>query len=117
MDTTPSRGFIPQGCYVDSGDNRVLDTKVGSAPAGTSGWSFETCAAECQNRDMGYSGLEAGNECWCGIMLVTWGGDSGQKVDDSECSTPCAGNASETCGGNWRAQVSFNRELYTTSAW
>lgn len=117
MDTTPSRGYTLVGCYTDSSDNRLLQTNVGSAPSGTSGWSFETCAAECQKRDMGYAGLEAGNECWCGGTFVSWGSDSGKKVDDSECAKPCPGNSSQTCGDNWRMRVFINKELDLTTHW
>lgn len=102
---------------MDSSDNRLLDTNVGAAPSGSNGWTFETCAGKCQELNKAYAGLEAGTECWCGSLLMNFGSDSGQKVPESECSTPCAGDSTETCGANWRCMVYVNNLLYETTHW
>jgi hypothetical protein len=51
-----------------------------------------------------YAGLQYARECWCGDLDLA--GDSGAVpgalVDNSECSTTCAGDASQFCGAGQR---------------
>lgn len=41
-----------------------------------------------------YAGIMYYGNCYCGETV------NGPQVDESECSFPCTGNKSETCGGN-----------------
>ncbi|ERF76441.1 hypothetical protein EPUS_07321 [Endocarpon pusillum Z07020] len=41
-------------------------------------------------------GLNRGSDCWCGSALPP----ESDKVDDSQCSSPCTGYGEAKCGGN-----------------
>jgi hypothetical protein len=41
-----------------------------------------------------YAGLEYYGECYCGAFI------NGSQLPGSDCSFPCTGDSSETCGGN-----------------
>ncbi|KAF8319570.1 uncharacterized protein EI90DRAFT_3081828, partial [Cantharellus anzutake] len=55
---------------------------------------------------MGYSftGVEYGRECYCSNS-VTWISGAGQPAPDSDCSVPCMGLGSATCGGGYRIEI------------
>ena len=101
------------GCFVDADTARVLPNgmKAPTAPA-----SLETCASLVAAKvgvprmSSTLLGVEAGKQCW-------WGANNSLKTSTarpaSECGTPCSGNSSETCGGEWRVAV-FTA---TCSAW
>ncbi|KAG0129679.1 hypothetical protein HOY82DRAFT_586064 [Tuber indicum] len=58
------------------------------------------CQAFCIDRNLTLSGLEAGNECYCGTAL-----QSHSTLGFTGCNTACSGNSSETCGGSDRLSV------------
>lgn len=59
------------------------------------------CLVLCSYNGYQYAGLQYGTECWCGDTLDP----NAQPIDQSVCSTPCAGNSSETCGGSLALQL------------
>lgn len=95
------------GCFVDAEKARVLPNGM-KAPASPA--SLETCAslvaARVGTARMGSTllGVEAGKQCW-------WGAVKNNRLNTSvprpvsECGTPCSGNSTETCGGEWRLAV------------
>jgi hypothetical protein len=87
-------GFL--GCY-NEGTSRTL-----------SGYSYTSnsltnkeCIVSCGNLGFKYAGSEYGSQCYCGntIDTSTGGGILQAKTD---CSMPCAGNSSDTCGNSGR---------------
>ena len=69
-----------------------------------------TCINFCVNLqhiglqgDIKYAGVEGGNECWCGVSGAQY--DQYGERDVSECFRTCAGNANQTCGGEYRIAV------------
>lgn len=64
--------------------------------------TLESCKAYCVD-DRGYYffGVEYSNECYCGDHRE----ESSTRMDDSECSMPCAGDPSQTCGGDKRINI------------
>jgi len=58
------------------------------------------CQTFCIERNLTLSGLEAGNECYCGTAL-----QSHSTLGFTGCNTACSGNSSETCGGSDRLSV------------
>ena len=58
----------------------------------------EQCLDQCGAFGYMAAGLEYGDECYCGdpANIATAGS---QKVADSQCDVPCAGNSSAFCGG------------------
>ena len=91
------------GCFVDTETGqRVLPNgmKAPSRPA-----SLSVCASlVAEQVGSGTTldlilGVEAGKQCWWGPRNHAAGH---KTVPASECNLPCAGNHSETCGGDWR---------------
>ncbi|CAM9882583.1 unnamed protein product [Hapterophycus canaliculatus] len=54
----------------------------------------------CDGEGFDYYGTQFGNECWCGAgtpedTYLRYG-----ELDESACDVPCAGDPTESCGGN-----------------
>lgn len=60
--------------------------------------SVSFCLARCAGLDYAFAGLENGNQCWCGAAPKS-GNGLGSVRPSTACRTPCAANASQTCGG------------------
>jgi hypothetical protein len=86
--------FAYHGCYSD-GAPRVLQGKVTVDHAMTP----TLCATHCA--DYAYFGVEYGTECYCGTNLEA----ASTKQPEAECTMPCGGNSSLTCGGPVRLSV------------
>ena len=69
----------------------------------TIGTCISYCAKAQDDITIRYAGVEAGNECWCGAEGAQY--DQYGERNVSECSTPCSGNAYQTCGGDYRIAV------------
>jgi hypothetical protein len=85
------------GCFTD-GTTRALsaDSKADDA------MTVEMCGTYCSSYQ--YFGLEYGRECYCGNDRH----DSSVAAPDADCSFPCAGDATETCGAGVRLDVYTN---------
>jgi len=82
------------GCYTDDA-NRALDIFMGSRPDMTP----QVCQSLCRGHH--YAGVQYYSECYCGDAV-------GYDLrPDSECNTPCAGDASQNCGGGWRNSIYY----------
>ncbi|KAM3557432.1 hypothetical protein MY1884_004533 [Beauveria asiatica] len=64
------------------------------APAGND-MTRAKCETKCWSEGYQYVGFKAGTECWCGHYI-----DGSHTPFQSDCSAPCAGNSSESCGGD-----------------
>lgn len=92
---TALAGYVYSGCYTEATNQRALTGSSYFDDALT----VEKCAAAC----VAYSrfGVEYGRECYCGDSL-----NSGSvKAPESDCSFPCPGNETETCGAGNRLDV------------
>jgi len=91
-DDTTVDSYKSLGCYTDKGPGRTLswDSKADAATLTT-----KSCLAACEKKGYPYAGTEFGDECYCGSVLA----NNTAKTDDAECNSPCAGDASEKCGG------------------
>ncbi|KAK0520827.1 hypothetical protein OC834_006888 [Tilletia horrida] len=114
--TTPtSSGFVPSvgawkygGCWTDQLPNgRALAALVSAGSSVTA----ESCVASCQAAGYTIAGTENGNECWCGNGLAL----GSAKAPDADCSTLCAGNAAEVCGGPFRLTTYSTKTVATAS--
>lgn len=85
------------GCYMDQTSPRLLPDYSYSA----STMNTTICKQACQVRGFPYAGTQSGNQCWCASEFT----QSQNLMPSSQCATPCAGDASQTCGGNWRMDV------------
>jgi hypothetical protein len=65
--------------------------------------TLETCIQTCLAWDprFVYAGVNYGWECWCDTVLDT----SQCRATAEDCSKPCPGDPSQSCGGLWRVNV------------
>ncbi|KAH8900419.1 glyoxal oxidase like protein [Thozetella sp. PMI_491] len=92
-------GWISQGCYTDVG-RTIGDASYTDQISMTD----ESCIAFCASKGYRYAGTEYYHECYCGSELAS----GAAQVADSDCSYPCAGNASEACGGSSLLNLFFS---------
>jgi hypothetical protein len=89
-------GWAPNFCAVDNAA-RVLREYQTTDAALTPTRCITTCAA----RNYTLSGVENGNECYCGNTL--W--SNPVAVRDVQCGGPCAGDAAQNCGAGFRIMI------------
>ncbi|KAK8147378.1 hypothetical protein G3M48_001738 [Beauveria asiatica] len=90
--STPPPIWTDRGCYADA-SYHPLQTQL-PAPAGDD-MTRAKCESKCWSEGYQYVGFKAGTECWCGHYI-----DGSHTPFQSDCSAPCAGNSSESCGGD-----------------
>ncbi|KAK0662016.1 WSC domain-containing protein [Lasiodiplodia hormozganensis] len=89
-------GITARGCYVDgAGGARAFPTQIYSNSSNTPC----LCASACREKGFKYAGTQYGTECWCGSSLPT------TTAPASDCSSACAGDARQKCGGGFRLSV------------
>jgi hypothetical protein len=87
------------GCYIDNSDgHRALP----AATYADDHMTIASCAAFCSS--FKYFGLEYARECYCDNTISP----AATSVDGADCSFPCAGDASATCGAGDRLSVYEN---------
>ncbi|KAM7203104.1 WSC domain containing protein [Rhypophila sp. PSN 637] len=90
--SVPTR-FSALGCYVDNDNGRAL-----TGPSfRNEGMTVKACRRACSTFE--YFGVENSVECFCGDTL------NASTAAVGECSFPCGGNATETCGAVNRLNV------------
>ena len=91
--------WIPvYSCAVDIPSRVLTNVSTTVSPTNT---PIE-CTDRCRAQGYGFAGVENGDECHCGSDLVR---SALNSAPDTDCSTPCAGNATIKCGGPWRITV------------
>lgn len=107
--TAVPTGWVLLGCYTDNVSGRALPDGI-PAPGGPTNMTVQNCQAGCQALGYTLAGVEYADECYCGDTLEN---GSGPAPDGNAlCDMPCAGDASETCGGPNR----LNLYTYASSA-
>jgi hypothetical protein len=94
-------GWTSAGCYTDSIHPRAL-SGINLANIGTKITS-SGCAAYCDKRGYNIAGTEYGGQCFCGQSL-----HQSTKAADSICNMPCAGDATQICGGSAALNIFSN---------
>ncbi|KAK3995264.1 WSC domain-containing protein [Cladorrhinum sp. PSN332] len=94
--TLPST-YRALGCHSEPASSRALSAKVTRADDMT----VQKCADVCHSSGFPVFGVEYYNECYCGNGLTP----GSVPAPETDCSFPCAGNANEMCGGDWRINV------------
>ena len=101
---TPYRrtlSFTRQGCFVSNVNGvRALTESL----LGDDAMTVDICAQHCSSYS--FFGLEYGRECWCSSQDL-----SPRGVPDADCSFPCAGDPTKTCGGSNRIEV-YTNDVY-----
>ncbi|XP_036356851.1 uncharacterized protein LOC115209445 isoform X2 [Octopus sinensis] len=91
------------GCFPDNDPPRALD---GRQRYVTTKMTLFLCFSHCIG--FKYAGLQNSMECYCGNTYDRYGS---LHADQWKCNSPCAGNASEICGGIMHNSV-YRRENY-----
>ncbi|KAI4287646.1 MAG: hypothetical protein L6R35_003099 [Caloplaca aegaea] len=79
------------GCYKENDPDRQLKVQLfGNDPTMTN----DKCISACAAAGYAIAASEYVNECWCGNRLPK------TLADEIDCNYVCAGNSSQTCGGN-----------------
>ncbi|CAM9844163.1 unnamed protein product [Ectocarpus fasciculatus] len=84
------------GCFSDPAENRVFEWQSSS-----SSMTADVCSGLCSGSD--FYGTQYSTECWCGESANY---DANGASD--ECVMPCAGDASQMCGGSYTMSVYKN---------
>ncbi|GAB1606542.1 uncharacterized protein LOC115209445 [Argonauta hians] len=91
------------GCFPDNDPPRALN---GRQRYVTTKVTLQLCFNHCSGYK--YAGLQNSMECYCGNSYDRYGS---LPADQWKCNSPCAGNASDICGGIMHNSV-YQRENY-----
>ncbi|KAF7552994.1 hypothetical protein G7Z17_g3940 [Cylindrodendrum hubeiense] len=88
--------WTAMGCYIDDDPKfPVLET---IASNNSKALLIKNCENKCWVTSTGrttlFAGVKQGNQCWCGSFV-----DGQKSKNQTDCNTPCTGNAKEMCGG------------------
>jgi len=83
------------GCFVDNAERDIKGSFLR-----TKTMTNEICIKTCQEQGYKIAGTQYGEQCFCGNSF----GDLG-RASDADCSSKCAGDDAEYCGGGWRNSV------------
>lgn len=97
-------GWSYKGCYVDNANGRILNVQKPDSQTLT----IESCVAACVASGYKVAGMEFSTQCFCGNS-ITNGGVLANA--DTDCSTACAGNNKEQCGGPNRQSIYARGDL------
>jgi len=97
----PEPKEIKIGCYKDDG-TRFLQGLPAPHYIQTNDMTPEKCFAHCRERNFRYAGLQDGHACSCDNQPVR---GFGEKRPENECSKPCVGDNTKTCGNPWLQEI------------
>ncbi|ORX34643.1 glycosyl hydrolase family 71-domain-containing protein [Kockovaella imperatae] len=91
-DQEDSSEWYVLGCAVDSA-TRIL---TGASKLTEQALTVDDCLTWCEDQGFSFAGVEYGAQCFCGNSVPT-----AITYNDTLCSMPCTGDATEMCGGEW----------------
>ena len=98
-------GWKQSGCMTDNGDDRALKG------INLAWWgepiTASNCADYCNKKGFKISGVEYGQQCFCGNKLE--GGST--TAANGACNMPCAGDAKQICGGKLALNISMKTDV------
>lgn len=77
------------GCFKDASARDLPEAFFSDA-----GMTTERCVNHCAGKGFRYAGTQYGRQCFCGNSY-------GRHGPATNCTTRCAGNAAQRCGGTW----------------
>ncbi|XP_033098555.1 CUB and sushi domain-containing protein 3-like [Anneissia japonica] len=81
----------------------------------TQSMTVSFCTDLCHRRGFLYSGLEAGNQCFCGNNFDPLNPPNGKPPNNDNCTEPCSGDSSQICGGELRIIIYKNDDFMNCS--
>ncbi|KAH9912318.1 WSC-domain-containing protein [Epithele typhae] len=103
-------GWQALGCIAEGTNGRAL----ASASTKSDNMTQATCASYCAAKGFKFAGVEFSDECYCGNSVAN--GASTNLINGDLCSTKCAGNANEMCGGAARLTLLTNSGVSASPA-
>ncbi|KAF7930040.1 hypothetical protein BELL_0253g00090 [Botrytis elliptica] len=88
---TNTTDFVYAGCFIDPSSPSALLFRT---DLNSQNMTVEICVDFCKGNGYKYAGLEYYGECFCGASV------GGPQTSESNCSFPCTGDNTESCGGN-----------------
>ncbi|TGO57116.1 hypothetical protein BCON_0069g00100 [Botryotinia convoluta] len=88
---TNTTDFVYAGCFIDSSSPSALLFRT---DLNSQNMTVEICVDFCKGNGYKYAGLEYYGECFCGASV------GGPQTSELNCSFPCTGDNTESCGGN-----------------
>ncbi|TGO09080.1 hypothetical protein BTUL_0180g00130 [Botrytis tulipae] len=88
---TNTTDFVYAGCFIDPSSPSALLFRT---DLNSQNMTVEICVDFCKGNGYKYAGLEYYGECFCGASV------GGPQMSESNCSFPCTGDNTESCGGN-----------------
>ncbi|KAF7948550.1 uncharacterized protein EAE97_003961 [Botrytis byssoidea] len=88
---TNTTDFVYAGCFTDPSSPSALLFRT---DLNSQNMTVEICVDFCKGNGYKYAGLEYYGECFCGASV------GGPQTSESNCSFPCTGDNTESCGGN-----------------
>lgn len=98
-DGLPEGWSVKMACAIDNANRVLSDVTVTYLPTTTP----ESCAASCAAKGFTFAGVEYSDECYCGTGFLDGVAPPAASIGD--CDFPCAGDATQMCGGSWRIQL------------
>ncbi|KAI0099658.1 WSC domain-containing protein [Nemania sp. FL0031] len=95
---TPFDPFVYSGCY-DNGQVGQKEALSLRTDLDSQNMTVEICVAHCKGNDYRLAGLSYYGVCYCGQTVST------ALLPEDQCSFPCTGNSSETCGGDTQVNI------------
>jgi hypothetical protein len=92
-------GWSAVGCTIDGPARALTGYNV---DLGTSGATIPACIKVCADKGYSYSAMQYGSQCYCDSDLRN---GLGTVVSDDQCSSPCKGDQSTSCGGSYRSNL------------
>lgn len=89
--------YADLGCFNDTITSHTLRTQI-IIPNQNSILTREICHQACDMAGFVYSGVEYAHQCWCNNAIHG-------SLATGRCTSPCAGDASQMCGGSDKVNV------------
>ncbi|KAF9477578.1 WSC-domain-containing protein [Pholiota conissans] len=90
------------GCFKDNTSvNKTVKRTLSERAEISTGVTIEKCTAQCATKGFHISGLEFGQECWCGSSFLV----ANTTALLGDCSQACKANHTELCGAANRLSV------------
>ncbi|KAK6540872.1 hypothetical protein TWF694_008255 [Orbilia ellipsospora] len=96
-------------CLFDSGSTRIL-TGGSQNDHSVTGMTVEKCIALARAAGARYAGVEFAGECYWGATQ-----NNPETASQSDCQTPCSGNAAEVCGDTNRILIYDSGPIATST--
>ncbi|KAI4226415.1 MAG: hypothetical protein L6R36_003173 [Xanthoria steineri] len=100
--------YTPQGCYTEGYNGRAVAFQ--QSQLSTKNLTTKACLSTCKSQNFPLAATEYGSECYCGAVL----GNGTASAPDTECSTRCAGDSADFCGGRSRLNLYVASDLMST---